>query len=105
MSLKIIKETELINKYGLTKQTKYYEYNGRKFKIYFENSNGYCIGFNSKMCLSQYDPEGGKWNYLEDNRIVGVIEKYASESDVEGSLSLLKEFFRVMEDHLVTVYK
>ena len=101
--LKIIKESPLINADTETRQTKYYELNGERFQIAYNNSNGFPLGFNYKMCLSQYSKRDSKWNNLEDISILDISET-PSYCHKENSLKHLKDFFQKMEEHLVTVY-
>jgi len=97
--IKAITETKLINSNGCTRLTKFYDINGKKFRIHYENSNG----SNSRdMYLSQYD--GNKWNYLDTIDIIDMdIPKPSYYADKE-SLRHLNEFFSKMEKHLVTIY-
>src|SRR3990172_9388299 len=98
-----INETEVVNTSGVTKQTKYYNMDGRKFAIAYENSNGSPMGFNSKMCLRQYDGVNAKWHNLEDIKVLGMgkIPNYFSDGE---SRRHMNEFFTKMEKHLTTVY-
>jgi len=61
-------------------KTTYYEvvkYNNKKFLIYVEFSNGNCIGFNHKCCLSVMN-ENGSWDNVVDNNQLG----FGSENDL-----------------------
>ena len=104
VKLVLLDETPLVNdlRKGLTKQTKTYSLNGEKFQIRFENSNGSPMGFNYKMCLSQYSKAEAKWNNLEDIKVLGMgpIPSYYSYD----SLSFMKTFFKKMEERLVKIY-
>ena len=51
---------------GIFKQTKYYNFNGKKFRIHFEHSNGSSLGFNHKKCISILDETTNKWNAAHD---------------------------------------
>jgi len=103
--IKPIDETEFIhdtNK-GITKQTRTYNLNGEKFQIRYENSNGSPLGFNYKMCLSQYSKSEGRWNNLEDIKVLnmsGPIPGYFSSSCKAHAL----EFFQKMEERMVKIY-
>lgn len=48
-----------------------YEWNGRKFKIRFEHTNGSPCGFNYKCAVSVMTP-AGEWSNLEDNMSLGI---------------------------------
>ena len=102
---KLIDETEFIhdtNK-GITKQTRTYDLNGEKFQIRYELSNGSPLGFNSKMCLSQYSKAEGRWNNLEDIKVLSMstpIPSYYSNSAKSHAV----EFFTKMEARLVKIY-
>ena len=102
--LVLLDETPLVNNSqgGLTRQTKTYSLNGEKFQIRFENSNGSPMGFNYKMCLRQYSKAEGKWNNLEDIKVLGMgpIPSYYSHD----TLSFMKTFFKKMEERLVKIY-
>lgn len=53
--------------------TTYYEvveHNDKKFLIYVEFSNGDCLGFNRKCCLSVMNTSGS-WDRIVDNRELG----------------------------------
>lgn len=54
-------------------KTTYYEiveHNDKKFLIYVEFSNGDCLGFNRKCCLSVMNTSGS-WDGVVDNRELG----------------------------------
>ena len=104
--LKLISKTKLVSdaKNGITRQDKYYEFNGRKFKIRYEESNGSPLGFNSKKCLLRYDEVAGKWNALEDIRTLDMKERCTNYFDMGSALREMKEFFSKMERHIKTVY-
>ena len=104
--LKRIKETEFINdgRNGVTKQTRYYEMNGEKFIIKYENSNGSCLGFNSKMCLQQYSKADACWNNLEDIGVLSMSAKIPNYFGEVDSKRHAEEFFTKMEKHLIIVY-
>lgn len=59
---------------GESKLTRFVEYNGRKFRIHCEISNGDCVGFNSKCCLSVMSSDGDFKN-VTDNRSIGIEMK------------------------------
>jgi hypothetical protein len=67
-------------------------------------SNGCPIGFNSKKCLSQYDPAAAKWNYLEDIKVLDMKTKCGNYYDIYTAQLEMREFFTKMEKHLTTVY-
>lgn len=48
-------------------------WNGRRFKIVSEHTNGDPCGFNYKCCVSIMTPEG-TWVHLEDNRSLQITE-------------------------------
>ena len=104
VKLELLDETPLVNDLhrGITKQTKTYSLNGEKFQIRFENSNGNPIGFNYKMCLSQYSKSEGKWNNLEDIKVLGM-ESCPSYYSAESN-HYMKTFFKLMEERLVKIY-
>lgn len=104
VKLELLDETPLVNDLnkGITKQTKTYSLNGEKFQIRFENSNGSPMGFNYKMCLSQYSKAEAKWNNLEDIEVLGmgpIPSYYSAESN-----NYMKKFFKLMEERLVKIY-
>lgn len=101
----LLDETPLVNNSnrGITKQTKTYSLNGEKFKITYENSNGKPLGFNYKMCLSQYSKSEAKWNWLEDIRVLGELEHIPSYYSTQ-CLTHMKLFFKKMEERLVKIY-
>jgi hypothetical protein len=104
VKLEVLDETPLVNNSqgGLTKQTKTYFLNGEKFQIRFENSNGSPMGFNYKMCLSQYSKSEAKWNNLEDIKVLGMgpIPSYYSSDNI----SFMKKFFKLMEERIIKIY-
>jgi hypothetical protein len=104
VKLEVLDETPLVNDLhrGITKQTKTYSLNGEKFQIRFENSNGSPMGFNYKMCLAQYSKADGKWNNLEDIKVLnlGPIPSYYSAE----SNHYMQKFFKLMEERLVKIY-
>lgn len=108
MEKKLIKidETEFISnsKNGITKLIRYYELNGKKFRIQYENSNGSPLGFNSKKCLDQYSENDARWNHLEDISVLKMFNACPSYFDMGGSKQHCMEFFRKMEAHLVKIY-
>jgi len=58
-------ETEIIQEHewnGLS-ATKIIKVNGKKFKLFYEKSNGSPLGFNYKMCASVMN-ESGSWDYV-----------------------------------------
>lgn len=57
------------------------EYNGKKFKIYIEFSNGDCLGFNRKCCLAIMT-DNGNWENVVDNKELGF-----SHNNDEGTYS------------------
>jgi hypothetical protein len=101
----LLDETEKVVNHqgGVTKQTKTYKLGDEKFKIRYENSNGSPLGFNSKMCLSQYSKEKAQWNNLEDISVLKMsspIPSYYSS----GSGKHMEEFFKLMEERLIKIY-
>lgn len=46
------------------------EHNGKKFLIYVEGSNGDCLGFNKKCCLSIMTSDSD-WKRIVDNHELG----------------------------------
>ena len=103
MELEILKETELINTDKYTTQTKYYKAGNRRFKIHFKEDSSNNSYFNSKLALSQYSFDEGKWNYLDDDKILN-ISHYPFYTNKAECLLFLKEFFQKMEEHLKIVY-
>jgi hypothetical protein len=106
LKLKLLQSSELIadERNGITKQTKYYECEGRKFRITYEMSNGCPLGFNYKKCLSQYDKEAGKWNNLVDIKALDMKVKCTNYYSMGIAKDEMNEFFTKMIDHLKTVY-
>lgn len=104
--LKKIDETEFISNktVGKTKLIRYYLLNGKKFRIQYENSNGFSMGFNTKQCLDQYSEHDAKWNHLEDISVLKMSTKCPSYFNMEESKNHCMEFFRKMEAHLVKIY-
>ncbi len=102
--LKIKKVTT--KKSGLTIHIQYYKTSdGRKFKIYYQNSGSSVVGgFDSYMCLSQYDPIKGKWNRLEDVKALDMDSKRPNYFDVYATEAHSCEFFMKMEEHIKLVY-
>ena len=103
--LEVIDETPRITdaeKRGITKQTKTYKLNGEKFQIRYENSNGSPLGFNSKMCLAQYSKAEGRWNKLEDIKVLDInpAPSYFSHQCVAH----MDQFFELMEQRLEKIY-
>ena len=97
--IKAISETKLINSGGCTRLTKFYDLNGKKFRIHYENSNG---SNSMDMYLSQYD--GNKWNFLDTIDIIYIDIHKPIYYAHEDSIRHLNEFFNKMETHLVTIY-
>ena len=76
------------------------KYNNRTFKIYVEISNGDCIGFNRKCCLSCMTPNG---DFVEvvDNREIGIpysnryeCSSYWREDIINQSINGFKDFIK-----------
>lgn len=91
-------------KHGVTKKVQIYRLkNSEKFRITYENSNGSPLGFNSKMCISQYSAKDARWNYLEDISIlkmsISIPNYYSSDS-----INHMNEFFERMEERMVIIY-
>ena len=103
--LKVIDTTTILQdaQNGITRLTRTYELNGEKFRIHYENSNGFPLGFNYKKCLSQYSRASAKWNNLEDISSL-PIGPSPSYYNLEASKLHMEEFFRQMEKRLVSVY-
>lgn len=101
----LLDETPLVNDLnrGVTKQTKTYSLNGERFQIRYENSNGSPLGFNYKMCLSQYSKSESKWNNLEDIKVLGELSQIPSYYSRE-CFSHMTLFFKRMEERLVKIY-
>ena len=101
-----IDESELISdsRNGVTRLVRYYNLNGHTFKIFYENSNGSPMGFNSKKSLSQYAKNDAKWNYLEDIKSVKMPNPTPSYFAMEDSKKHCFDFFDRMEAHLVKIY-
>ena len=76
-----------------------FEYNGRKFRIYCEHTNGAPLGFNYKCCLDVMKPDG-TFAHVVDNNMVEVNWKneYCSVGDSrrkennEIAIKAFKEF-------------
>lgn len=104
--LVVLDESPLIINYnkGVTKQTKIYKLGDEKFRIRYENSNGTPLGFNNKMCLSQYSKTDAKWNHLEDIKVLSVFVNEIPSYYSHKCESHMKQFFKEMEDRLVKVY-
>lgn len=104
IKLKEIDATELVSdtRNGITKLEKTYKCGDKVFRITYENSNGYPLGFNYKMCLSQYN--GEEWKNLEDVRSIkdkiGDTPSYYSSNARQHCLN----FFDVMEKRIINIY-
>jgi hypothetical protein len=89
---------------GMTKKVNVYRLkNGEKFRITYENSNGFPLGFNSKKCIAQYSKKDSQWNNLEDISVLQMsmpTPSYYSSSTVTH----MNEFFDRMEKRMVTIY-
>ncbi len=89
---------------GMTRKVNWYSLkNGKKFRITYENSNGFPMGFNYKKCIAQYSPDDCKWNNLEDITILQMsmpIPNYYSGS----TIAHMNEFFDKMEKRMVAIY-
>ena len=89
---------------GITKKIQIYRLNnGEKFRITYENSNGFPMGFNSKMCIAQYSQKDARWNNLEDISALQmsmVTPSYYSQDSIKH----MNEFFDKMEKRMIKVY-
>ena len=103
-SIKPFKTGATVNGSGLTKTERYYKLGDRTFMIRYENSNGSPLGFNSKMCLRQYDPAKGCWNNLEDIKCLDMSTKIPNYFSEHESRRHMNEFVAKMEKHMVEVY-
>ena len=103
-ALKEINKPDLVNELVCTKQIRYYELNDKKFRIVYENSNGFSMGFKTKKCLDQYSPTDARWNHLDDITVLSMSMKTPSYCDPRNSKIHMLEFFEKMEKHLVLIY-
>ena len=82
------------------------EHNGKKFLIYVEGSNGDCIGFNRKCCLSIMTSEG-TWEHVVDNYSLNFPDNqssiYYSHSATEKKI-LIAENVKQFKDYIKAVY-
>lgn len=67
------------------RMVKFVEHNGRKFKIYVAISNGDCVGFNHKCCLSVMAADGD-FKEVVDNRQIGVY--YSNDYLIPGPVMI-----------------
>lgn len=82
------------------------EHNGKKFLIYVEGSNGDCLGFNRKCCLSIMI-ENGTWERIVDNEELGFLHRnqdlyYGNDNIYKNSI--VKEIVKHFKDYIKAVY-
>jgi hypothetical protein len=82
-----------------------YEWNGRKFKIRFEHTNGSSCGFNSKCSVSIMNSDG-EWKYLEDNNSLGIDWRnmYYKNDEYPRIAEVNKTAEKVFINYIKTVY-
>lgn len=87
---------------GVTKLEKVYKIGEKRFRIRYENSNGFPLGFNYKKCLSQYN--GEEWKNLDDISVLsgklGATPSYFSTD----SYAHCEAFFKLMEARILNIY-
>ena len=82
------------------------EHNGKKFLIYVEGSNGDCIGFNHKCCLSIMTSEG-TWEHVVDNYSLGFTDNQSSiyySHSVAEKERLIDDSVNHFKDYIKAVY-
>ena len=89
---------------GITRETRTYKLGDEKFQIFYENSNGWSLGFNYKMCLKQYSKSDAKWNNLEDHKVLNMTTLIPSYFNFPSTKKHADEFFKLMEQRLEKVY-
>lgn len=85
--------------------TSIWAFNGYKFRIHIEHTNGDPLGFNYKNCSSIMLPDG-TWHNLADNREVGVSGEnlyFLSAGDVRIERSILDSVDAHL-DYIQSVY-
>lgn len=102
-NLKVLDVSPLVNTSDATRQTKIYDLNGERFRIFYENTNGSPLGFKSNMALSQYCRVHACWNYLEDITVLDIPRK-PTYHDLPESKAHCALFFKKMEERLVKIY-
>lgn len=76
--------------------------NGKKFKIFYDNSNGSPLGFNYKFSASVME-DSGKWAYVAEKKDIGYkTVSYVSDHD-ERKADAIK-FIDAMQKHLEKIY-
>jgi hypothetical protein len=93
---------------GRDKTTHYevVEHNGKKFLIYIEGSNGDCLGFNSKCCLSVMTSDG-TWKHVVDNRELGFSANNDGMyygSDIAKKRNIVNNNVQQFKDYIETIY-
>ena len=102
--LKIISQSPITQRSGLTKYEEIIELNDIKFRIRYENSNGDPMGFNYKMCLSAFSKSEIKWNNLDDISVLDMTRKIPNYFSVTESKLHCKEFTTKMKDRILKIY-
>ena len=82
-----------------------YEWNGRKFKINFEHTNGTPCGFNYKCSVSIMNSDG-EWKYLEDDLSLGLgwHNMYYQDNNDKGISEVNKTAEKGFLNYIKTVY-
>ena len=88
---------------GESKLTRFVEYNGRKFRIYCEISNGDCVGYNRKCCLSIMSSDGD-FKDVTDNRSIGIEMKNDYHARVGEKMRIMEAAAKGFEQFIMTIY-
>ena len=96
--LELIKQSELINKEGTTRQYRYYKLGEKRFKVVCDIQNGNGHYHNH---ISQYD--GTQWNTI-DTALCLSMKSELNYVNSTKCLIYLKEFFEKAEKHIVEIY-
>lgn len=100
------KETEVIQafQFNHNKGDKILKIDGKKFKIYFESSNGSPLGFNYNRSASVMN-ESGSWDYVAEGKDINFdMQDCSYVSDTATKMKTAKRFMDEMTKYLEKVY-
>lgn len=101
--------SELVRNYdrfqGKTEVIQILAFNGFKFRIRFEASNGSPLGFNYKKCLSVLT--NGKWEYVADYHEIApdMYSLFGGDNYFTNQLPIADYFIRKCREYIKNVYE
>ena len=98
------KATEVIQEFKWNKPRgdKIVKINGKKFKVFYDNSNGSPLGFNYKFSASVME-DSGKWSYVAEKEDIGYTT-VSYVSDESSRKADAENFCEAMITYLEKIY-